>query len=1246
LLEAPLDAAFEDHAPASNAKAATATDVAIRAAAQHATATADAAQIAKPAAGGFFGLAGVREDRRAALEELREAVERVRGLEAQAARHSPLFGEWKPPEGAREAGRDLAVETLSYVRHKDLDKGVEGEFVEQSSAFKAPRGREAAEGKAVAFDALKDVKVARAAGDAASAIQRVVEEAKAVVRPAVAIASRALAKIEGRLAEERGWERLVDVGLADAEFRRTFNVAGRPLYFVYTVGDVEFGAVKATGVKAVAFLSGKKTLRIEILAEGVEGLAAKERVSAWGGEWLRLATFQIDTESGVVQLIPRVDVSARVVKLVLAERLSALVLTDVGKGGEYLESPDPMLHLFYALAVGEVTVRVARVVFTETGPVLHLEGRTSTERINWLYEEVARELKKLGVKVGAKELRRTAKSAAVEAIGEYAGEVKRIAREARGVEELRARLVELFDRVAREAAEEYRRTGSEEARWRAVGAAVAKKFFAENVDDPVWWTLLLLGDGVVKVRGQELGFSAVPTKAAETVMYAFARVMGVPLEVRREGEGAVLSREASRAAVERLFKRLEEAKVGDVSASQLLTAVAEWWLGVGTGGSTPPKLLSLLALRELAAGKEGKWLEAWLSYEAAATLVPEEVERWLEGVYRVSIEPPREGSVGFDAYFERGGERFKLHTDFTNFYLNCEPCDGTADGVLRAVASALGVEKPRWEGGALVLPAEVGWPMFLKLWARHNVSLRIENGGRELLRVEVLEARANGFAKFRLWYYKWRETRPDKPYVDVEITYRGENQGFRDLVSANVAEGILRGHLAEIADLLKREGVKGVSLITQGRVLKFSGRFRDSVLRKLSVRPELPPGEPPAVQHSGGFKLKIGDREVEFGERVFGKTREFYAELKFPSEKEAVNFARSLMAIGVDARVASSEKDGYKVRLDSDAFFGLLAHTGAVPPGFALLYRSDEGDFRIYASVEEGRMRFYFAVRHGDAWRAVEGLYGDRYVPLRRKEREVLEAIRSAVAKALEKLGRQADVEEPGEIKDKEGNAVSHYLILYGPHLKPFLEHAAEHVEVKPAEVRLEGRRIAISTGGIEAGVEFKLLKRKEAVFLPVQDVERTLALYKSLREVGVPVEITPEGVKIDGEVLWGLAAAAVERNAPSVLPAEVMPGIELLKVYNAGGMRMYVFRVSEKGIHYYFAVKAGREWRAAGGKLSGGKVDIAGEAAVAIAEAINALYSEMGVDRRVEVKYDKRYNAPYIRLTNVDLELLGLKRR
>jgi len=143
---------------------------------------------------------------------------------------------------------------------------------------------------------------------------------------------------------------------------------------------------------------------------------------------------------------------------------------------------------------------------------------------------------------------------------------------------------------------------------------------------------------------------------------------------------------------------------------------------------------------------------------------------------------------------------------------------------------------------------------------------------------------------------------------------------------------------------------------------------------------------------------------------------------------------------------------------------------------------------------------------------------------------------------------------------------------------------------------------------------------------------------------MGVRVEITPEGVKINSEALWTLVAAAVERSTPSALPAEVIPGVELLKMYSVGDVRMYAFRVSEEGIHYYFAVKTGQEWRAAGGKHAKWLAKIHGEAAPTIAEAINTIYREMGVERRVEVKYDKN-NIPYIYFTNEDLRLLGISR-
>jgi len=374
--------------------------------------------------------------------------------------------------------------------------------------------------------------------------------------------------------------------------------------------------------------------------------------------------------------------------------------------------------------------------------------------------------------------------------------------------------------------------------------------------------------------------------------------------------------------------------------------------------------------------------------------------------------------------------------------------------------------------------------------------------------------------------------------------------------------------------------------------------------------------------------------------------------LKFSNREGAERLAASLKAGGVDARVFGSEKAGYAVRLDSDAFFGLLAATNAAPPGLALLYRSN--DLQVYASVEEGRMRFYFAVKHEGVWKATEGVYNERSstLQLRRAEREVLEAIRSTMARALEqlvseKLNRPAKVGEPKEERGEKGDIEVYYLLLYGHHLAAFLEHAAGRVEAKPAEVRLEGRRFVVEVGDVKAEVKFKLLKGKEAKFLLAQDVERTLALYNSLREMGVRVEITPGGVKVDREAMWALAAAtvekAVEKGELGGLPAEVMPGIELLKVYNAGRVRMYAFRVSEEGVHYYFAMKTEKEWKATGRKHAGRHVQIAGKAAPTIAETINAIYREMGVERRVEVRYDKK-STPYVRLVNVDLELLNLR--
>jgi len=272
------------------------------------------------------------------------------------------------------------------------------------------------------------------------------------------------------------------------------------------------------------------------------------------------------------------------------------------------------------------------------------------------------------------------------------------------------------------------------------------------------------------------------------------------------------------------------------------TSLARSWSGLA--GSDAPKLISLLALAQLLGVVEGRWaVELWLAHNAATKPVEPEVAEVLEGLFaRVEgVSEVEWGERGINIYFKvkglEGVERattLRLYTDFASFLLYCDDScsEASTRRVLEAVAEWLRpaveqlegqlklavakdrLEWPRWHKNALVLPADVGWATFLNLWARHNMSLRVEEGGRELLRVEVLEARADGTAKFRLWYYKWRETRPHQPYVDVEIKLYQEGDGsihFKGRVFASKRKGIYKEHLAEIADLLRRRGVEGVA---------------------------------------------------------------------------------------------------------------------------------------------------------------------------------------------------------------------------------------------------------------------------------------------------------------------------------------------------------------------------------------------------------------------------------------------------
>jgi len=1195
----------------------------IQMATQHVLAAAEAPQFAEPAAMGLFDTAA-ETDADKALDRVMEGLRAVEGLEeGRLVGHvskgfaSAEFANLV--EGAVKAKLKAEAKGLINARHTD---------------------------KTASQDE----------------IDRFMRNAAAAVEAALGLVYKVMEKRwEAKSkSDEAGRENYAHTS---EELVEAFDVRKRKEvhYLRYDVDDVMYGDARAEGVVVLIFLGGGKSIRVEVLAKSVVNIPARfDEVELDGERWVRLATAWINKPSGaknyVAQIKPRLRLEDKVSRDAASmEGLRGLLVTDAS--GKEIRTPDPLLVKLFAYHFEKVKVEVAGVSHTEASFALQFRAIARDEEpFERLFGDIA---EKYGKKLW--EVVDKAKDMWLEVMRKLSEDIKRVAEEVakvgkrEGVEAGRRALVEglrhLFEEKEREAGY------SEEA----LAIAVAGRLMVDIVNSPREWFSLLVGDGVVDIAHKTLGFSAKYAEVAEAVLRllaVWAGAYGTVPRVMNERATVYANSEDATRVLKALF-------VGDVL--ECAVSLARSWNGLA--GSHAPKLISLLTLAQLLNVVEGKWaIELWLAHKATATPTPPEaakaLNKLLSRVEWVEGEKWTEGGVSL--YFKLRGEEgaelaavFRLYTNFHDFHLYCHLCsEASARRILGAVAEELRLaveqlerrlrlaaaeerlEWPKWEGNALVLPAEVGWPLFLKLWKRHKMSLPVEEGRREVLRVEVLEARADGLAKFRLWYYKWRETRPEQPYVDFEITPYQRKDGirFRGYVYANGAEGILRDHLAEIAELLKRKGVKGVSLRSDGKVLEFSGAFRNSVLAKVDVSPEPPRTEPIAVEHLGGFRFKVGDKEVEFSVKAIGARRELYAELRLASAEEVVRFAASLKAVGVEARATDDV-----VRLDSDSFFGLLAATGAVPPGLTPLYRSD--DLHVYANVEGDRMRFYFAVRHEGMWRIAEGLYNENLkgIMLILAEREVLEAIRSAVAKALERLGRPAKVREPSEVRDREDTAKAYRLYLCTYHFMPFLECAAERVRAEPAEVRLKGRHIAVRTGSVKAKLVFKPLKFGKAEYFITTDVEQTLALYKSLKEVGVPVEITPKGVKVDGEAMWALVATAVERSTPNKLPAEVMPGVELLNMYSAGGMKLYVFRAD--GAHYYFAVKTGQGWRATGGKHAKWQVMIAGEAARTVADAINAIYREIGVERKVEARYYKD-GVPYIKLTNVDLELLDIKRK
>jgi len=1212
-------------------------------AAQHVLAEVDVSQFAKLAADGFFGFPAVaKADADKALNDVLRGLRALEGLEKGGLAHVDHISKGF-------ASADFARLVEGAVKAK-LE-------AEATGLIKAARVGETTRG-AVGQDDLD-----RFAANAATTV----EAALGLVYRTVHGKWRAVARVD-----VTGRENYVHVL---EKSPRGLKVLKRDVvhYLRYEVGDVAHGGARAEGVVVLVFLGGEKTIRVEVLAKSVAGLPTRFEEVEWGrGRWLRLATATIHKPSSadkyVVQIEPKpkLETEASNNSPVGVDGLRGLLVTDVS--GKWIKTPDPLFLKAFASHFRRARIETVGVTHTGAGPALVFKAVALDDKpFEKLFGDIA---EKYGVK--RKEVVKRAKGMWLEVLRKLSAGIVQVADKAaevgrgEGVEAGRRALVEGLKRLFEEREQEALSAGRSEE---ALAIAVAGRLLLGIVNSPREWLSLLVGDGAVDVIHRALGFTAKFAEVAKVILHLLAVWAGAyGAGIRTEERVAVFANSEDAARVLKAILTddvLERAK-----------SLAMSWNGLA--GADAPKIISLLALAQLLGVVEGKWaVELWLAHKAATTPMPPEAAEVLDKLFaRVEgVEKVKWTEGGVNIYFKvRGLEdasravTLRLYADFRHFLFYCDSCSETsAERVLRTLAEELrpaveqlrrrlglaaeGREWPRWRWNALALPADMGWPVFLRLWHKYNMSLPVEEGGRELLRIEVLEARPDGSAKFRLWYYKWREARPDQPYVDLEIKPSQRISGkiaFIGYVYANAIKGIHREHLVEIAELLKRDDAEGVTVVKGGKKLQFTGAFRDSVLSRLGITPELPRGEPAVVEHLGGYRFKVGNREVEFGVRVFGKAREFYAVLKLSSNEEAVRYAASLKAVGVDARVA-----GDKVRLDSDSFFGLLAATSAAPPDLTPLYSSD--DLHVYARVEGGRMRFYFAVKHKGVWRVAGGVYNERTgnIFLSHAEHEVLESIGKEVAKTLERLGRPAEVGEPREMRDREGNVRVRYLLLYGHHIKQLLEHAAGSVKAKPAEVTLESRRIVVKASGIEVAMEYRLLKSSEAEYLLAQDVAQTLVLYKSLKALGVPVEITPRGVKVDAEAMWAMVATVVERAVESgglklvqesdgrIKSVEIVPNVELLNIYNAGDLKMYAFRV--EGVHYYFAVKTGQGWRTAGGKHARWQVQIRGEAAETVAKAINAIYCERGAERRVEMKRDKN-GAPYIQLTNVDLELLGIR--
>jgi len=375
--------------------------------------------------------------------------------------------------------------------------------------------------------------------------------------------------------------------------------------------------------------------------------------------------------------------------------------------------------------------------------------------------------------------------------------------------------------------------------------------------------------------------------------------------------------------------------------------------------------------------------------------------------------------------------------------------------------------------------------------------------------------------------------------------------------------------------------------------------------------------EKPTIAYLGNYEFDIGGRRVVFHRVVKAKQRGYVATLSFDGGGDAAGFASLLNAAGVRAELIDNV-----VRLDAESLVGLMVCTSATPPGFLRLYSSPH--LHVFAEVDGARVYFYFAVRHGGVWRALRGMYSVSRVSLWTRECGLAEKLRGELAGALGIPLNAVPLNRYGK---------RCRVPLYVPHLSRLLQHAAEGVEAKPISVSLDSGFLRIRTGGVDVKLEFELAKTGIAKYIAA-DLPKALQLYSSIRALGMPVGLTPEGVRLSNRAMWALLALAVEGVEPVT---EILPGVLLAGKYDVDGHKLFAFVYTPNDEVIVRFVLSGSGWKSASGRLYKSRVHLRGNIAE-VADAINAIYLKMGVNRRVVVSGD------VLVLALRDLALLGLK--